>query len=267
MSNQKKTNTMAANALLCLKEKQYITPHYIRATFTTDDIALFSETTIGVNNKIFIPPAGVKEVYFPEFDLTTGKWLLPDAEVCPKIRTYTHRGINLEKKEMIIDFVAHGENGPASAWITNAKPGDEIGVTMWTAKTDLYPAADWYLLAGDATAIPVLSVILETLPETATGIALIEVNGKEDEQDIFTKANIEIKWIHTPHPEQGSQLAKELREISIPEPEEKTRFGYVAAEFSAVKAIRSYLRNEMFWERYEYYAYSYWKAGVAEDGS
>jgi NADPH-dependent ferric siderophore reductase len=166
-----------------------------------------------------------------------------------------------------MDFVAHGESGLASAWILNAKAGDKIGVSMWNAAIELYPVADWYLLAGDATGIPVLSVILETLPATAKGVVIIEVHGPEDEQELHTRADIEMRWLYNASPENGSNLAAEVRSIHIPSVESSTRFGYVAAEFSSVKGIREYLRKEQAWKREELYAYSYWKAGVSEDGS
>jgi len=34
-----------------------------------------------------------------------------------------------------------------------------------------------------------------------------------------------------------------------------------------VKTVRQFLRNEAFWTREEFYAYSYWKSGTSEDGS
>ncbi|WP_306349591.1 siderophore-interacting protein [Flavobacterium sp. '19STA2R22 D10 B1'] len=265
MSNKKDIATVT----LKVKEKKNITPNFIRIILTgeAEDIEVYKDSPIGVNNKIYVPPVGATSIEFPEFDFENGKWILPPKEVCPAIRTYTHRGIDLEKKELIIDFAAHGEEGPASTWAINAKPGDLLGVSMHTLPKELYPEADWYLLVGDATAIPVLAVILETLPKTAKGVAIIEVHGKEDEQELFTKADIEFHWIHNPNPQKGSNLAEITRRVKIPAKETTSRFGYVAAEFSTIKGIRHYLRKELEWTKEELYAYSYWKAGVSEDGS
>ena len=132
---------------------------------------------------------------------------------------------------------------------------------------NLYPKANWYLLAGDATAIPVLSCILESLPATANGKCIIEVHSKEDEQLLKTKANIDFYWLHNPKPEQSSTLAKEVKKVSFPDFPNVSRYSYVAAEFNTVKEIRNYLRKEMNWKREELNAYSYWKAGVSEDNS
>src|SRR5690606_3291813 len=179
-------------AALTVTRKEYITPHYIRVYLTGEKIPLFNNTTIGVNNKILIPPKGLNEIHFPEIDQQTRQWKPMPDEIRPFIRTYTHRGIDLEKNEIWIDFVAHGEEGPASAWAIHAEPGDVLGVLMKDGKSEPYRRAENYLLVGDATAIPVLGAILEDLPATSKGICILEVQGKEDEQVLHTKADIEF---------------------------------------------------------------------------
>ena len=55
-------------AELTVKRKEYLSPHYIRVFLTGEKVPLFANTTIGVNNKILIPPKGSDQVHFPEFD-------------------------------------------------------------------------------------------------------------------------------------------------------------------------------------------------------
>ncbi len=249
---------------LYLKRKEYITPHYIRITLEGDDIPLFENTTIGVNNKVFIPPPGMNTIHFPYIDHQTMEWVYPAKEVSPSIRTYTHRGIDLANNELWIDFVAHGENGPASAWAINAQIGDCLGVMMRDAKTELYTKADHYLLVGDATAIPVISAILEDLPRSATVCCVLEVYGTDDIQRIETDAMVDFHWLFNPTPEKGSEMAEYVKNLQLPT---INRFGYIAAEFSTVKSLRTYLRKEVGWQQHELYAYSYWKTGKSEDHS
>ena len=111
----------AIQAALTVSRKEYLTPHYIRVYLTGESIPLFSNTTVGINNKILIPPKGVDKIYFQELDEKTNKWKPQPEAIQPVMRTYTHRGIDLEKNEIWIDFVAHGEEGPASAWAINAQ--------------------------------------------------------------------------------------------------------------------------------------------------
>lgn len=249
---------------LTVSRKEYLTPHYIRVFLTGDGVSQIADTTIGVNNKILIPPTNVDRVYFPEFDYEKGQWKAMDEGVRPTIRTYTHRGIDLDRNEIWIDFVAHGDEGPASAWAMAAKPGDALGILMKAGRTKLYEVADNYLLVGDATAIPVLGAILEDLPPSAKGICMIEVHSSEDVQRLNTKAKIDFIWLHNKTPQEGSSLADLVRIRSLPR---QSKFAYVAAEFSTVKEIRNYLRKDLGWGREELYAYSYWKSGVSEDKS
>ncbi|UKB85688.1 siderophore-interacting protein [Chryseobacterium sp. MEBOG06] len=257
-------NFKAIQTEFTVSRKEYITPHYIRIFLTGEKVSLIANTTVGVNNKILIPPKGADQVHFPEFDYDKMQWKTQPEEIRPTIRTYTHRGIDLENNEIWIDFVAHGDEGPASAWALDAKKGDLIGVVMKDGKTELYGKADHYILVADSTGIPVLAAILEDLPATAKGICIIEVDSQEDEQNLQTLAEIEFIWIYNEHPQQGSRLAEVVKEQVLPE---GSRSGYVAAEFSSVKEIRRYLRKDKQWKQEELYAYSYWKSGVAEDKS
>lgn len=261
----KKTNIQ--RKVLELKGREYITPHYVRLTLGGEDVAVFKNATIGVNNKIFIAPEGCNKVHLPEFDFEKREWAPMDALIKPIVRTYTHRGIDLDKKEMYIDFVAHGDEGPASNFAINAAIGDELGVAMGGDASELYPNADWYLLVGDATAIPVLGAILESLPKGVNVDAFIEVQNEEDIQDLTTQAALNIQWIVNPTPGQSSLLATNVMEAVKEKVIESTKFGYVAAEFSTVKTLRNFLRKDCQWDREELNAYSYWKYGKAESAS
>lgn len=251
-------------SVFTVTRKIYITPNYIRIFLTGEDVQYIAETTVGANNKILIPPPGITEIHFPKWNSEAQAWVEPSELLKPIVRTYTHRGIDLTSNEIWIDFIAHGAEGPASSWAIEAKKGDKLGVMMKRVKKDLVPTANSYLLIGDATALPVLSVILEQLPSQAKGVAIIEVKSREDEQNLITKANIQFIWVHNQEPQNGSQLAQYVMRLQLPI---KSRFAYVAAEFATVKKLRNYFRKEKNWSTEELYAYSYWKAGEAEDRS
>lgn len=247
-----------------LHSKEWITPHFIRITLQ-GDVQPYKDCVLGVNNKIFVPPVGVKKVFFSETNTETGELILPPEDERPSLRTYTHRGIDIENNLLIIEFVNHGENGPASRWALHAEKGDELGVAMKLKDAPLHPDADWYFLIGDATALPVLSCILEALPETAQGKVILEVPTQEDQQQLIKPEGITIEWIYNLHPENGSILAEKVKEIQLPN--STSKFAYVAAEFSTVKSLRNYFRKDLGFSAQELYAYSYWKAGVSEDKS
>ena len=249
------THQKPVKKVMTVTAKERLTPHYIRIYLTghPDTIANIATMIIGINNKVAIPVDKSKQHNLEDKSSFV-------------IRTYTHRGVDVEKQQIWIDFVAHGNEAPASGWATHAKVGDELGVMMKLKNKALFPTVDHFLLVGDATAIPVLGAILDSLPSSATGQCLIEVHGEEDEQDLPTSANIAMTWLHNPDPIQGSQLAAMVKTLTLPS-SESSRFAYVASEFSSVRAIRQYLKGELGWSKDELYAFSYWKSGVAEDQS
>lgn len=251
-----------ARHLFRVVSKTYKTPHYISIQLQGEGARDFEQCTLGANNKIFLhrdwSKHRIEEPIVPGWDTFYG-------EEKPLIRTYTHRAIDKEQDIITIDFVFHGDEGPASHWAHKAAPGDFLGVAMKLKSAPLVPETDWYLLVGDATAIPVLSCILEALPATAKGKCILEVATVADIHTDLRHEGIEIEWLINPHPEQGSLLAEEAKKAALP----KTAgtFAYVAAEYRTVKELRWYFREELDWTAKMFYAFSYWKAGMAEDQS
>lgn len=120
---------------LQLKAREYITPNYIRLTFISTNIEPFTQCTVGANNKIFIPPKGVRQVRFPDKSISD-EVALKDIAIR---RTYTHGGINLNNNEMYMEIVAHGVEGPASEFAINAEIGANLRVTMKTQQSEIVP--------------------------------------------------------------------------------------------------------------------------------
>lgn len=248
-----------------LKRREFVSPNLIRIYLTGEDIEKFEHATLGENNKLFIPSVDYKDVQFPVFDNDKKRWDFANDYNKPYIRTYTHRGIDLQNREMIIDFAYHGDVGPASAWAANAQKGDKLGVAMKLGKGALYPESDNYILVGDITAIPVLSVILETLPEGKQVKAFFEVPSEQDKIHIDTKANAQIEWIVNEDPVSGSPLSKMV--INFLDKVQENTFIYAASEYRTIKELRMHLRKQLNWPKEQIYAYSYWKAGQSEQDS
>lgn len=257
--NHKKDQPKFMQAVLTVKEKVLLSPHYIRINLEGDGVSQFAGARIGDNNKIIIPQI---DNTITLQDLENMRSGIKQAGDNFLKRTYTLRNLDLEKKLMTIDFVAHGEDGPASRWVTHAEPGYQLGVLMKVKEKPLFLPANWYLLAGDHTALPVISVILESLPGHAKGTAIVEVYSSEDILDLKKPKDVELIWKTNNLPGETSTLTDYFRNLSLPTIESK--FIFAAAESLAITEIQQILRDTPGLKREEWQAYSYWKYGQSE---
>ena len=235
----------AVRSVFSVKDRILVTPHYIRVIFdmSAEQVEMFRNSRVGGHNKLFIPQNGP----FPAV-----------------ARTYTTRRIDAENKELWVDFVAHGDNGPASYWANRATKGDTLEIAMKDGDKPLYPVRKNYLFVGDSTAIPVISVMLEQLPANTTAKVIIEIYNSEDEMPLLSKAKTIIQWINNPEPENSSRLADIVRKEAL---QIKYDFIFVAAEYDAVRELKNYFREDMGFLPHEYSVVSYWKKGATEEQS
>src|SRR6218665_3353075 len=99
-----------------------ITPRMARITLHDPDFARFRSDAYDDHVKLFFAPPG------ETLDLpVAGPNGLDFPGARPEGRDYTPRRFDVERAEVVIDFVLHGD-GPASSWAESAKPGDRIGV-------------------------------------------------------------------------------------------------------------------------------------------
>ncbi len=181
------------------------------------------------------------------------------------VRTYTVR--NQRAGEIDVDFALHadasGSHGPATDWALGVQPGDSIEIGGPGPAKPLPVGQGFYLLGGDMTALPAISVNLEALPAEARGHAVLEVQHPEDAQDLAVPAGVTIEWLVNPEP--GSQpefLAQHLRAAM---PSGGAVYAWVASEFGAMRAARAYLREECGLTAQQLYISSYWKRGLTEE--
>jgi NADPH-dependent ferric siderophore reductase len=240
--------------ILTVKEAFYLTPNMIRVVFTSPELASRPEGCEGANCKVFLPSAD-----------QNADELLSQIENGPRptVRTYTVRNFRKDALELDIDFVAHGDEGPASAFAMRAKAGDFIGFRgpSDVKIKDFY--ADWYLVAADMSALPVASAALEAMPRDAKGLAIFEVQTEDDKQDIDMPDGVEVQWIiqSDPHVASAAQEAS-IRAAQMPAGVIQT---CIAGESGVIKALRGYLSNETDILKEDIYISGYWKIGLIED--
>lgn len=239
-----------------------VTPHMRRVTFSGGDLARYAGDD-NIHVGLVIPPEGHDPVW-----PTVGKdgliaWHAGPGR--PAMRRYTIRRYDAAAGTLDIDFVVHEEAGPGSAFALRAKTGDIVGL-LGPGGGGMPSRADWYLFAGDETALPAIARILENLPPQARGIALIEIVDAAEEQSIDVGSGIEIRWLHRNGAEAGATtlLADAVREVAFPN-EGISVFVWVACELDGFKAIRAHLRKERLLKKSEHFAISYWRKGKTDD--
>ena len=112
-----------------------------------------------------------------------------------EMRVYGHGFPSPAAQELAIDFVIHGDEGLAGPWAASAQPGDRLTFTGPGGGYNPDPAADWYLFAGDESALPAIGAAIESLPEDARGLALLEVDSDADIRAIAGPAGVELRWL------------------------------------------------------------------------
>ncbi len=237
---------------LTVSKSQCITPNMQRITLQGDDLAEFKTDDEGSYVKLVFP---VEETQPSDEDTNV------------IMRTYTIRKFNPYDLTLDIDFVLHGElgknSGPASTWAAHTKLGDTIPIFGPGKVKAATLEADWFLFAGDMTALPAISCQLEQLPDDAKGYAVIEINSEQDQQSLQKPDGIDILWVINPQPDTAntvlSDAVKALSWLSgIPSI-------WAACEFSNMRLLRTYFKKEKQVSRDNLYISSYWKMGQSED--
>ncbi|WP_150308394.1 siderophore-interacting protein [Planctomonas psychrotolerans] len=196
--------------------------NFLRITFVGDDLDQFGADCLDQRIKVVLPLEGHG---FSDLSGDDGgadwytRWrALPDAERNP-LRTYTSRAVRPAVREVDIDFVCHGDTGPATRWASTARVGDPLMLIGPDALSETRGAgiewrpgaAELLLLAGDETAAPAICGILESLPATARGSAFLEVPSSDDVLHVRLPIGMTLTWLPRNGAPHGSLLADALR--------------------------------------------------------
>lgn len=233
-----------------------------RITLGGSELEGFLDAHNGPNVKVFVPREGQRRPALPVLDHETGRYRWPEPSERPTMRTYTVRRYDQVHGELDVDFVMHGDHGVAASWARSAEPGDFLGVMGPGGKT--CRDADWYLLAGDQTALPAISSIVERLPATARGQVFVEVSDAAEQQHIECPPDLGLTWLHRDGVPAGCStlLGDAVRDVELPPGQDVS--AWVSGESTTVRGIRRHLRDDRGLDASSVLAVGYWKYGMAE---
>lgn len=179
----------------------------------------------------------------------------------PALRTVTPRRFDADRLELDVEIVLHGD-GPLSRWAAGAEPGDAAAVSGTGRGYTIDPAARAYLLAGDESALPAISVLLETLPADASITVLAEVAQPDARLDLSAHPGATVQWLDL---DPGATPGAALVAAALDAPIEPGARVWAAGEAAAMQRIRKHLFAERGLARSQCTVRGYWKHGRAGD--
>ncbi len=203
--------------------------------------------------RLLLPPRGEETIVMPEWK--GNQFELPNGERAP-IRTFTPRYFDTDQFELTLDIVVH-EGGAASDWAVSAEEGDEVAVSGPGRGYQVDTGASGYLLAGDETALPAISQLLEVLPREAPVSVHVEIADPSARLDLPPHPEAEVTWHELPPGlDDGDALVAAVEVI-----EEVPDVVWVAGEAASVQRIRKHLFDARGIPRSAATVRGYWKKG------
>ena len=326
---------------LTVAARRPLGPSLVRFTFTSPDLEHFGTCShpLDLRVKLIVPGPEASADHFaavrPDGMLdpaTHAEWYRSWLQIDPAdrgwMRTYTvreqraagHPGNLSAHPEIDIDVVLHLDpievpgQGVAARWARDAELGDTISmlgpnrhlVGPEYGGIEFRPGtARTVLLVGDETAVPAVGSILEALPASISGHALLEVPEAGDAQELLTRSGVQVTWLPRegrPHGElldaavrslmsenaqafrdaaadgpeaadgTDAALREELEDVDVDETilwETTTGHGafyaWLAGEAGLIKNLRRHLVSELGLDRKQVSFMGYWRQGRPEN--
>ncbi|HCE6002811.1 siderophore-interacting protein [Pseudomonas aeruginosa] len=218
-----------------LKRREQLSPALTRFVFGGPEVAEMKTLAADQRIKIFFPDASGQPPSLPCGSEWYQAYRSVEPARRPPMRTYTIRALRAEQEEVDVEFVLHGENGPASAWATHARIGDRLQLAAPNRQYGDDPGGyEWkppagvrhILLIADETALPAVAGILEELAgeaEPPVVEAFLEVPGEADILDLPAIPGARLHWLprHQAgiHSRNGERMIEAARQARLPERE------------------------------------------------
>ena len=226
-----------------------VTPHMARVVLAGPELEGFRVDEPAASVRLLLPSDGMLVV--PGW--AGNEFLLPDGRR-PVIRTFTPRRFDAGALELHLDIVLHS-TGAATAWVTDARPGEEVAVSGVGRGYAIDPEVRSFTLIGDETAIPAICQLLESLPDVEISTR-IEVSHEDAGVDLHRDVDAEWFVLRKGSP-RGDTLVSAVRDM---DPARGGRI-WAAGEAASMQRIRKLLFEDRGLARSDAHVRGYWKDG------
>ena len=232
-------------------------PRMRRITFRGEELIGLDPADPAASIRLLLPHHG--ELVLPEWN---GNEYLHTDGSRPHLRTLTPLRVDAEKGEVDVDVVLHG-SGPMATWAEAAAPGDAVAISGTGRGYAIDAGAPRFLLAGDESAMPAISTILEALPDHLPVRVIVEVAHPDARLDPPGAPGLSVSWhVQGAGSAPGRELATAVESEDVAD---GTRV-WVAGEAASVQRIRRHLFDTLGLPRGQCTVRGYWKHGRAGDG-
>jgi len=251
-----------------------LSPRWVRVTLGGGEIAKFAPLGYDQWFRIFLSNTGAGsdeglERIPAKANKIFGylKYLrIPDG-MRPVMRNYSVRAYRAAGasggSEIDVDFVLHGsgpEAGPASRWADAVVPGESVVVIDEGLSFNPDRGTEKLLLVADETGAPAVASICNSVPSSATGLAIIEAPSADDILEFDHPAGVEVRWIVRPEGTKPGTMALEALQ-ALPAPASDTH-AFIVGEQSLPTAARRHLVAQGH-DKDRISFVGYWRVGAA----
>lgn len=243
-----------------------LTPRLRRVTVGGAELAGFRSDGPSDHLKVFFADPLTGRLAVPT---VTPDGIRPPAEGRVVARDYTPVNPTVDDRggSLDLDFVLHGDDGPASAWADAARIGDTVTIAGPRGSKLVPEGWDRVLLGADETALPSVRRWLELLPPRTTVDVLAEVADAADEAYLadlpgLRPGGVTVTWLHRDGAAPGTTtlLEQAVRASTI----DADTFVWCGGEATSLVPLRRYLRRELGLPKAQAEVAGYWRRGVAD---
>ena len=242
-----------------LRHKKALSPHLMRVTLAGPMVAEMATWAPDQRVKLFFPAVDGSPAKLALGDGWYARYRSMPVAQRPAMRTYTIRHLRAEQGEVDIDFVLHGETGPASRWAIHAAAGESIQIVAPDRQFSAQDAGgfEWkppqqlkhLLLVADAAALPAALGILDELAALAVPPitqAFFEVDSVDDALPVPDWPGLSVQWLirdRATATRAGLLMVDAVRRAILP--------SFASNAFEAVELAEVDVDEGMLWETAE----------------